>query len=355
MNLGCQIFEDFLLSENKKLLSEGGIGGHIPHPHEMVQNGEEFINLFHSSVNGIKEKNATMKIDGINTSIRLVDNQFVLDRGTKHELDVLGVGAMDVNKRFKSSDSNIISAASTTLKIFNEALPLIQEELKTLGFLENPRLIFNTEFVEESNNRAIKYSKKFIVIHSVLEMHTEHNSNKDITSRAANRIYFDDSVLNSLVKKVSPIAQKYGFFIFTKIVPHLKKTPNIEEVLNRKFVINFSKNKQTKTLKQWLLDINKVPEKMIQQKDFIYFLRNMKTSSVDNLFQKDEIYEKVNGIVLYYATIVLGDEILKSIDSDVGMGVNNEGIVIQDNNISIYPYKITGKFFITNLGNNPDI
>ena len=55
----------------------------------------------------------------------------------------------------------------------------------------------------------------------------------------------------------------------------------------------------------------------------------------------------INGAITYLATAKLGDEVLKNLDSKLGVVSDHEGVVIRDEKIYDKPFKLTGQFIIT--------
>ena len=82
---------DFL---KESLLMEGGAYGHMAHPFDIdwVKTGKDLVKVFAQSAEYLKKGPASVKIDGVNASIRLVDvagkKMFVMDRGSNKPLDV---------------------------------------------------------------------------------------------------------------------------------------------------------------------------------------------------------------------------------------------------------------------------
>jgi hypothetical protein len=64
---------------------------------------------------------------------------------------------------------------------------------------------------------------------------------------------------------------------------------------------------------------------------------------------KNDQKKIIDGAVLYHATRLLGNEVLKSLSSELGSADKHEGIVIRDSNISNEPFKITGEFLVQGL------
>lgn len=83
-------------SINESLLTEGGAGGHMAHPFDIpsVTTGKDLVKVFVQSTDYLKKGPASVKIDGVNASIRLITvgtkKQFVMDRGSNKPLDEIG-------------------------------------------------------------------------------------------------------------------------------------------------------------------------------------------------------------------------------------------------------------------------
>ena len=77
---------------NEILLSEGGAAGHMAHPFDLpnVTSGRDLVNVFEQAANSLQTNPGAVKIDGVNSSIRLIDvggtKQFAMDRGSKKDL-----------------------------------------------------------------------------------------------------------------------------------------------------------------------------------------------------------------------------------------------------------------------------
>jgi len=135
---GVNIEEKVFWDNFFKLIMEGGAGGHMAHPFDIpsVTTGNDLINVFNQSIEYLGKKPASVKIDGVNASIRLVklNNklQFVMDRGSNKPLDVKGITKAELEDRF-GSGHGMIKIGGTVLDIFNDSLSTCKPELKALG------------------------------------------------------------------------------------------------------------------------------------------------------------------------------------------------------------------------------
>ncbi len=134
-----------------EVIQEGGAGGHMAHPFDFSSNGKDLVNVFVKAVDSLKQGGGSVKIDGVNASIRLVNGQFVMDRGSAKPLDIKGMRPEDLPNRFEPGHG-FIGIGTKVINIFDEAIPSTKSELKKLGLLDNPNILFNIEYVEGTTN-----------------------------------------------------------------------------------------------------------------------------------------------------------------------------------------------------------
>jgi len=348
----------------EEFLNEGGAAGHMAHPFDLpnVKTGKDLIKSFEQAAESLKKEPGSVKIDGVNASIRLINNagkrQFAMDRGSKKELDLRGVTKADLKARF-GAGHGMIKAGGDVLDIFNDALPTIQEELEALGLWDNPNIMFNMEYVSGKSN-VQDYGKNFLAIHGLLEVETKEvqGARKMLVKRITSEKGFAESDMNELLKKLEPFAKKKGFEIYGSVPTTFTKDPDFKSVLGKSYKIEFAEGAKVKSLAQWLNDVTNIPaEDRIQMnletggtKDVgalskqVYFAI-FGGETVDDLFDNEQDIQKaIQGAITYLATEKLGDAILDVLDSPMGSVNDHEGVVIRDPKISNRPFKITGKF-----------
>ena len=363
---------------NEILLTEGGAAGHMAHPFNLpnVNNGKQLLDVFKKAADSLDKNPGAVKIDGVNSSIRLVDldgkKQFVMDRGSKKELDIKGITKDDLLSRF-GDGHGMIKVGGEVLDMFNEALPKLRDDLEKLGAYDNPNILFNMEYVSGKTN-VQDYGSNFIAIHGLnkIESKEVQGKRKMLTKRISSEIPYDKNALESLLKNLEPIAKKRGYEVYGSVPTKMTKKPNFNSALSKNYTVNAGENSETKSLGQWLNTLNNIPEE-----DFIFmnvgykqgsstinrkkvgavskqvYLAILNGDNVDGLFEKYEDREKaIQGFVTYLATEKLGDEVLKVLDSPMGSVENHEGVVIRDNNIANVPFKITGKFILGGLASD---
>ena len=363
---------------NEILLNEGGAAGHMAHPFNLtnVNNGKDLLDIFEKSAESLDKNPGSVKIDGVNASIRLVDidgkKQFVMDRGSKKELDRKGITKNDLVDRF-GKGHGMVKVGGEVLDMFNEALPALENDLRKIGAYDDPNILFNMEYVSGKTN-VQDYGSNFIAIHGLNKIESKEVQGKrgPLERRVSSEVSYDKNALNSLLNNLEPIAKKRGYEVYGSVPTELKKKPNFGSALSKNYTINAGENSETKSLKQLLDSLDNIPEE-----EFIFMNVGYKTGSstinrkkvgavskqvylailngenVDGLFEDEEDRKKaIQGFVTYLATEKLGDEVLKVLDSPMGSVDKHEGVVIRDNSIANVPFKITGKFILGGLASD---
>ena len=351
----------------EELLYEGGAAGHMAHPFDLpnVTSGKDLIKSFEQAADSLKKTPGSVKIDGVNASIRLINlgdkKEFAMDRGSKKALDLKGVTKADLEDRF-GPGHGMIKSGGDVLDIFNAALPSIQEELNALGLLNDPNVMFNMEYVSGKSN-VQDYGKNFLAIHGLLSVETKEvqGARKMLTKRVTTEKPFDKADMDELLKKLEPFAKRKGFEIYGSVPTTFTKDPDFNKALNTRYTVDFAEGDETKTLGQWLSTVTNIPKtdrlKMNIEgiphggtKDVgalskqVYFAI-FGGENVDDLFDNEQEKQKaLQGAITYLATEKLGDAILDVLDSPMGSVNDHEGVVIRDDKISPKPFKVTGKF-----------
>lgn len=315
-------------------LIEGGAGGHMAHPFDIAKTGKELIQRFEEAIQYLKAGSASVKIDGINASLRLVNELFVLDRGSAKLLDIKGVRPEDLESRF-GVGHGFIEKGKTIISIFDDAFYTSKKDLQKLGMIDNSNLLLNIEYVEGKTN-VVEYKgiTNFIAIHGMKEIKAKTvDKEGNPKSRETFEHPYDQKVMDDYIVKLNEFAADYGFQVVGKVSVKFKHEPNFNIILNKKITLN----KISKTLGQWLAGV-KIQFPLITKKEFVEIL----ASSKENLSDK-----QINDFIIYQATIDLGDEILQSTTSDLGDMDTQEGIVIKRSDGSLY--KITGSFILKGM------
>jgi len=358
----------------KNLLSEGGAGGHMAHPFDFTNTGEQLIKVFEDSIKSIKrgEKGVTsVKIDGVNASVRLADidgkREFAMDRGSASDLDIKGVTAADLPLRFTTKtgeEHGFVGIGGEVLEIFNEALKsqTIRQQLSKLGLMDNPNILLNLEYVGKkpadgegggAKTNVIEYKNKFLAIHGLKEIKPKvdpktgkpkiNPKTGKVMSREAHTISYDKEVMQAFVNELNKTASKYGFEVLGSTDVTFEREPDLNKPLGEKITLYPQGKPITKSLKDWLQDA-KFQTPLIRRQDY---LQAIKSKNIAEDFPNLDLKKVVYDTIVYIAIIKLGDEILNNATSALGELEKHEGIVINDDSIyKGHPFKITGKFLI---------
>ena len=130
--------EELIFEKYMSVLNEGGAAGHMKHPFDLpyVNTFGDLVNVFYDAVDKLNKGQSTVKLDGVNLSIKLVPDeknktfkrQFALDRGSQKIEDVQGITIDTLNNRFPEGHG-MREKGKTILSIMNSALPEIVDEL----------------------------------------------------------------------------------------------------------------------------------------------------------------------------------------------------------------------------------
>lgn len=333
-----------ILSE---LISEGGAGGHMAHPFDFTNTGAKLVDVFSKSVKSLKQGAGSVKIDGVNASIRLVNGQFVMDRGSAKPLDIMGMRPDDLASRFEPGHG-FIGIGTKVINIFDEAIPTTKSELNTLGLLDNPNILFNIEYVEGQTN-VLGYGEigNFLAIHGLKEIKPKtFGKDGSVKSRVATEIPYDKKAMQSYIKKLNKVAMKYGFKVLGSIDTTFKSEPKLASVLTQPVTLYPTGKAVTKSLKDWLKGL-KFTTPLITREQF---LKAVDSKNISQDLPGLDLNKVVNDTIVYLTTIKLGDEVLRNATSEIGDLDKHEGIVVRDTSISSNPFKITGSFIIKGLG-----
>lgn len=342
----------------KQFLLEGGVAGHMAHPFDLPEanTGKNLINIFNKIIKSLAKTPASLKIDGINASIRLINNEedqkeFALDRGSNKPEDVAGVTVGRLAGRFPAGHG-MLTIGATVLNIFNTAIPSIEQDLKKLGMWDNDKILFNMEYVKGETN-VVGYANNFLAIHGLNEIISVKSPVRGSMSRASREISFDKNALLTLIDKINPIAKKQGFDVEHEFTIKLNNM-NLNVALRSPFTVAYNtKNIVTKPLSEWLATAKNPRNEKIKLKSgrtiaamSLENYKNVSSSMPLNLYVNDEksMQTVIDGAVFYQATISLGQAIKDAATSDLGSLNTQEGIVVRDASISNNPVKITGNF-----------
>ncbi len=388
----AEAFDEILQEE---LLTEGGAGGHMRHPFDImdVKTGADLVKKFEQIASEIQGGNLPdTKIDGVNTSIKVVNgDQFAMDRGSSKPIDVEGITIDRLPERFKPDPNSgrehgMVKAGQNVLGIFNAALEDIKPELAELGMLDDPTKFFNMEYVKGTTN-VLAYDHDFIKIHGVnqfyeksdrrgnpvrpgLERPINPETNKPIKDPSV-PVAYDQEVMDRLVEKLNKHSDEFGFKIYSAIPSKITGDIDFSSALQAKVPVTYSKGdvKDAILADRLKTAINRIGEKVTtkdgrkppaQGKEIYKAVLGASAADtnadperqtpLNDLLETGEDYEKaIDGAVFWHATRLLGNAIIEAMEVDhpavKGAASEHEGLVVRLQGDD-FDTKITGEFIL---------
>ena len=361
----------------------GGAAGHMNHPFDLdwVNTGDDLVDFFERAKTFVQDDDAAaVKIDGVNVSFKLVEHngerQFAVDRGSLKNIDIEGITMDRVDDRFPEGHG-MRPAIRTLLTILNTALPSIENELMELGMWDNPSLFLNTEYVEGTTN-VTEYDENFLAIHGLNQFYqkiAKSGASKGNVRPGAERpegvkspsteVPYSPEVMQSLIDKLNPIAQEYGFKVYGSVPT--RRTADIDinyvKALSEPFTVQISADREvTKPLREWLSEATNPRYKTVKLKNGkkthplhkeLYKAILNRSIPIVELVEDSDAEAAIYGAIFMHATRVLGNDVLRGLTSDMGDVMNHEGVVLRDEKIfGPNPVKITGDFILGGMASN---
>jgi cytidyltransferase-like protein len=371
----------------------GGAAGHMDHPFDLewVDTGSDLLDFFNKAKAFIEEKRGgSVKIDGVNVSFKVVEtsrgHEFAVDRGSMKEIDISGITVERFEERFPPGHG-MRKFVAQLLTILNAAIGDVAPELKALGMWDDPTKFLNTEYVEGLTN-VTEYDENFLAIHSLNQFYErtaksgpskgnvraglsrpmiwDEKKQKEVpVADPSIEIPYDPAVMASLIEKLKPYGESYGFQIYGDVPTELMADVDYTGALSEPLAIKISDDRTiTKSLGEWLQGAANPRYKPIKvriqdsngermmswhplHKD-LYKALSSGEHSVVNMVDEQDAENAINGTVFMHATRMLGNEILKALTSPMGDVINHEGVVLRDEETfgTQKPVKITGEFIV---------
>lgn len=359
----------------------GGAAGHMAHPFDLswVNSGSDLLDFFERAKTFVDKKGAgAVKIDGVNVSFKVVGDddvkQFAVDRGSLKPIDIQGITMRRVDDRFPEGHG-MRPAIKALLTILNAAIEEIRPELQDLGMWDDPSKFLNTEYVEGTTN-VTKYDDNFLAIHGLNQFY--HRIGKSGASKGNERpglerpegakaasveVPYEASIMDSLVEKLRPYAEEYGFKVYSSVPTEKMEDSEIDfsKVLSEPFTIRVSDDREiTKNLGEWLKEASNPRYKTVKLKDgkrthplhkqlYMNILNN--STPIVDLIEDADAEAAIYGAIFMHATRMLGNEILRGLTSPMGDVMGHEGVVLRDEKLfGPNPVKVTGEFIVGNMG-----
>ena len=381
-----------------------GTPGHMQHPFDIsnVKTGQDLINYFEKIVDHLSTSPGSVKFDGTNVSFKLVDDEsapagkdFRMDRGTTHAESVTGMTIKDAYK-FWEEGHGMPPAIDELLTIFNEALPQIKPELKTLGMWDDPTRFFNTEYMKKGKTNVIEYDEKILAIHGINQFYEKKAPKKWVESgKSIDRpglirpdwhfqidpetgkpfkkpgsievADYDKEALKRIIEKVKPIAEKYGISLVGDVPTETAADVSFTETLSAPWSVRTTETEtQTRSLREWLSSATNPFAAKVTKKEIIneeesgrdipaigkevYVAIEVDKTPLDQflLYPERDAITAINGALFNHTTLALGMDIKRATTSSKGGLESHEGIVVRG--LGVGPVKVTGDFILKGRG-----
>ena len=359
----------------------GGAAGHMAHPFDLewVETGLDLVNFFDKAATHVEKRGAgSVKIDGVNVSFKVVEqngqHQFAVDRGSMKEIDISGITMSRVDDRFPEGHG-MRPAIKTLLTILNKAFPAIKPQLVELGMWDNPSLFLNTEYVEGTTN-VTDYDENFLAIHGLNQFYertAKSGASKGNVRPGAQRpegtkapsveVSYNDDVMETLIEKLNPIANEYGFKVYGSVPTEKSADIEYSQTLAEPLTIRISNDREvTKPLGEWLKAASnpgygalklKTGKSIHPLHKELYKTVLSGEIPIVNLVDEADAERAINGALFMHATRMLGNDVLRGLTSPMGDVMNHEGVVLRDEELfGPNPVKITGEFILGGMGSN---
>lgn len=386
------------------LLNEGGAVKHMPHPFDLpgINTGRQLLNLFDKIIKHINKVPPSAKLDGINTSVRLIEGpnglEWAMDRGSMKQIDLDGITIDKLKSRWPdkididedgevvTNEHGMVASGKILLSILNAALPEIEKEIRQLKLdkhLDGHNAFFlNTEFVEQGGNNVVPYGKNFIAFHGVNRF--EHVTKDPASRRGVNRresseVAYNEDALNRLIEKVKKHSLQHDkkFDTHGPIPVKFTRQPNFTNALNSKIEIRYTDQESTtNTLQNWLLAAhNPVGKKIkmngillttaMEKKVYQYVIgeNNVSVGPLSDVFEDKDVKTAIDAAIFWHATRLLGMEVNSALETEyandipVGEGIVIRGLssgstrVVRGKRVPVpyIPFKLTGEFIVSGL------
>lgn len=356
----------------------GGAAGHMSHPFDLgwVDTGGDLIDFFDRAKTFLEKKGAgAVKIDGVNVSFKVIgddeNKQFAVDRGSLKPIDIDGITMDRVDDRFPEGHG-MRPAIRTLLTILNTALPSIRAELQETGMWDNPAMFLNTEYVAGTTN-VTQYDENFLAIHGLNQFYHKIHSRTGQERPGVERpegvkapsveVPYDPAVMESLIKKLNPTANKYGFQVYGSVPTEKIVDSDIDfsSTLSEPFTVRVADDREiTKSLGEWLSEASNPRYKTVKlkngkkthplHKELYKAILDGSVPIVD-LIEDTDAEAAIYGAIIMHATRMLGNDVLRGLTSPMGDVMSHEGVVMRDEKLfGPNPVKITGEFILGGMG-----
>ena len=239
-----KLYEKFDITEEVKILAEGGAYGHLAHPFD--DNNLTFRDFKTMIVNTLqgdlsKEKPATEKTDGQNIMISWRNGKLIAARNKGHLMNK-GASALTtagISKMF-AGRGDLHKAFAGAMEDLEDAISALSDKQRDKIFKEGEQFM-SLEIIYPKTANVIPYEKSLLIFHGVLQYDDKGNAIGDYSQFAR--------MLTGMIKQVNKDVQTQYKIEYPPVV----ELPKVKDFSNRK---KFYINKLNRLQKKYKLKTN---------------------------------------------------------------------------------------------------
>ena len=239
-----RLYEKFDITEDVKLLVEGGAYGHLAHPFD--DNNLTFRDFRTMIVNTLqgnlsKEKPATEKTDGQNIMISWRNGKLIAARNKGHLMNK-GASALTTNgiSKMFAGRGDLHKAFAGAMRDLEDAIGALSDKQRDKIFKEGEQFM-SLEIIYPKTANVIPYEKSLLIFHGVLQYDDKGNAIGDYSQFAR--------MLTGMIKQVNKDVQTQYKIEYPPVV----ELPKVKDFSNRK---KFYLNKLNRLQKKYKLKPN---------------------------------------------------------------------------------------------------
>jgi len=300
------------------------------HPYEIenINTVSDFLLLL-KNILRLSTKRIIEKKDGILIPVRWSGkkNNWVVDRGTDLQRDIVGIDKTNINLFYKKQD-HIYNGILFTLELFNNNN--LEELFQKLNLKKNENKFFAFEYC--NNNTNIIDNRSEFVYPIGLFQRCQTKKRSGVYSKKYKSILIDNC--EETLNKVSNCCKDIEFINSYRLKNYYENYNKFyKEIKSKSYEFKLKDFKEKVTVSEIL---SKNINKNLLQKDILKFIDN---SLMFNKLEFNKIKSNVILYLVYFDFVKFIKKILNIKNNDI------EGFVVVDEKNNIY-YKITGEFIL---------
>lgn len=201
-------------------MDEGGLGGHMAHPHEDQElTFGDIKAMFHQASKG-KLESATEKLDGQNTFFTFTPTEGLrFARNTAH-IKTGGMGADEIESRWADKPS-VAAAFGKAFKVLAAAIAALSPATRQ-NIFNDGKIWYSAEVVGTLNPNVINYDQDAVIFHESGTIYDENGEPVNIDTRA------NFAKLVASVNRMQSAIKDTGWKVLGPVMVPLQKLSNNE-------------------------------------------------------------------------------------------------------------------------------